>query len=1163
MSNLIDAERPWPGLLPFTEDARAFFHGRETETDELYRFIEREPLTVLFGQSGLGKSSLLRAGVFPLLRRASHLPVYLRLNLEVDAPPLIDQVWQAIKAECAANEVSATTAVPGDSFWKYLHRTDTRLLNLHRRTVSPVLVFDQFEELFTIGRQTPEQNARCQGFLEELGELIENRLPPAFESELTDHPERLDQFDLLRQNLKIVFAFREDYLAEFEGLKVLIRPIMQNRMRLSPMNGNLAAKAIRQAGAGRVSEVVAARIVRFVGGAKGDQITGLEQVPVEPALLSLVCHELNEQRIARNETQISVDLIQGDNAQHIIEQFYNQGFAGFDVNVRHFVEDHLLTAAGYRDSYALDNALTTANISEADVQILVDRRILRREERGGLVRLELIHDVLAAVAKASRDSRREADALAAAQLLIAKQRRRQRWVAAAAGVALIVLAGVSWLAVEAELARADAAKASVTANTALAEAKKQTAMANLALKKETDARNREAAALADAQAQSAEAKKQAKVAFSRGLITQGNEILDGHTAHAWTAGPLLALEARSVVMDVSTLGMLMKARAAVEVKDVVMSGPQQSPILSVAFSPDGKTLATGSAGKTLRVWDVASRQPLGEPLRGHENVVNSVAFSPDGKILATGSADKTVRLWDVASRKPLGEPLRGHEEAVYSVAFSPDGKTLASGSRDKTVRLWNVASRQPLGEPLRGHGDVVYSVAFSPDGKTLASASADKTVRLWDVTSRQPLGEPLRGHEDYVNSVAFSPDGKTLATGSTDRTVRLWDVASRQPLGEPLRGHEDVVYSVAFSPDGKTLATGSWDKTVRLWDVASRKPLGEPLHGHEEAVYAVAFSPDGKTLATGSSDKTVRLWNVASRQPLGAPLRGHEDSVNSVAFSPDGKTLATGSSDKTVRLWDVASRQPLGGPLRGHGDSVNSVAFSPNGKTLATGSADKTARLWDIISRQPLGKPLRGHGDSVNSVAFSPDGKTLATGSADKTVRLWDIISRQPVGEPLRGQEDSIKAVAISPDGKTLAAGSADKTVRLWDVASRKPLGEPLRGHEDVVFSVAFSPDGKTLATGSWDMMVRLWDVASRKPLGEPLHGHDSVVSSVAFSPDGKTLGTGSWDTTARLWDVDFASWHDELCDRLPRNLTRAEWNDFIGDFIPYGKTCPNLPLPN
>ena len=535
---MIDAERPWPGLLPFTEDARMFFHGREAETDDLFRLIEREPLTVLFGQSGLGKSSLLNAGVFPCLRRAGYLPVYLRLSLDETAPELIEQVWHALICECVDHEVTATPPQPDDSFWQYLHRPGTRFLNPHGRPVVPVLAFDQFEEIFTLGRQTPEQTARTRVLLQQLGELIENRLPPALESELTDHPERMDQFDLLRQNVKIVFTFREDYLAEFEGLKTLIRPIMQNRMRLAPMRGDRASDAIQQAAAGRLSTAVAARIVKFVGGAAMGGAGKLEEISVEPALLSLVCRELNEQRIALRQTEISADLLQGENTQQIIAQFYSQGFAGLDVRVRYFVEDRLLTAAGYRDSCALENALTEPGVSEEAIQILVDRRILRREERGGLVRLELIHDVLAIVAKASRDARREAAALEAAQLLVAKQKRRQRIVAAWAAVLVAALVGVSWLAVMASRGKKEAVAAELKAVSAQHRADQQ---AKLAIDQQQIAQSESARAVSaeqlakSKQLQLADALEKADAATSKATSEAAEKEKQRWRAVVWAA----------------------------------------------------------------------------------------------------------------------------------------------------------------------------------------------------------------------------------------------------------------------------------------------------------------------------------------------------------------------------------------------------------------------------------------------------------------------------------------------------------------------------------------------------------------------------------------------------------------------------------------------------
>ena len=548
-------------------------------------------------------------------------------------------------------------------------------------------------------------------------------------------------------------------------------------------------------------------------------------------------------------------------------------------------------------------------------------------------------------------------------------------------------------------------------------------------------------------------------------------------------------------------------------------------ICSVAFSPDGQTIVSGSCDRTLRLWDFYGSL-IEEPFRGHEGDVCSVAFSPDGQLIVSGSQDGTVRLWNLHGNL-IGQPFQGHESYVWSVAFSPDGQTIASGGDDWTVRLWNLHGNL-IGQPFKGHESSVFSVAFSPDGQTLVTGSDDQTVRLWNLHGNL-ISQPFQGHEMAVRSVAFSPDAQTIVSGSWDRTVRLWNLQGK-PIGQPFQRHERYVLSVAFSPDGQTIASGSWDGTVCLWNLHGN--LINQLFQGKTYVRSIAFSPDGQTLASGSDDRILHLWHLQDKlidQPFQVhEFQAHESNVWSVAFNPAGQTIVSGGWDGTLRLWDLQGK-PIGQPFQGHEMAVRSVAFSPDGRTIASGSNDRTVRLWDLHGN-PIGQPFQGHESYVLSVAFSPDDQTVLTGSWDGTLRLWDLHGNL-IGQPLQAHGIAVRSVAFSPDGQTIASGSDDRTVCLWDLQGKR-LGQPFQGHEDCVWSVAFSPDGQTIVSGSRDRTLRLWDTQGN-PISQPFQGHEGCITSVTFSPDGDFIVSGSDDQTVRLWQVGWRAWLRVCCDRL------------------------------
>jgi WD40 repeat protein len=546
--------------------------------------------------------------------------------------------------------------------------------------------------------------------------------------------------------------------------------------------------------------------------------------------------------------------------------------------------------------------------------------------------------------------------------------------------------------------------------------------------------------------------------------------------------------------------------------------------VAAAFSPDGKTAVTGGEDDRLRFWDASDKQPGGllRDVATQDSSVTSVAFSPDGATIATTGL-KVLRLWDAATGELRAGPVT-QLGAIRHVAFSPDGRALLAGSDGGTARLYDPRTGRPIGPPLQ-HEVAVLAVAVSPDGRTLATATRDGTTHLWDADTLAPLGPPLRHRQFAVTAAAFSPDGQTLLTATERGRAYLWDVEPQAVLGRPLP-HKGGVEAVAFSPDSQTALTGALTQPeptrrgqpgeARLWDPRTGQSLGPPL-AHPTPINRVAFRPDGQAFLVVGRE-TAQFWDAATRQPLPPAVKG-DDLIAASALSADGKLLMTAYFTDGFQLWDTATGNKVGS-LKG-GGPFHAGAFSPGGKLLLTGGADRTARLWEVPSLAPVGDPLK-HRGSVGAVAFSPDGRYFLTGEmmGDNAARLWETEGRRAVGPALL-HRNMVQAVAFSPDGETLLTASSDGTARLWERATGRPLGPVLR-HGREVKAAAFSPDGRRVLTGSWDTTARLWAVPRPVP-GDPerVRLWAEVETGLELNGSGGVLALdeAQWQERRRLLD--------------------------------------------
>lgn len=1206
---LVDREHPWPGLAAFDETAQQFFNGRTHESAELRRLVLQAPLTVLFGKSGLGKSSLLQAGLFPLLRADHIFPVYVRLDVRDRRAPLIDQMRDKLSAEISAHAVETSGGHRDESLWEYLHRADVELWSQQNYLLTPLFVLDQFEEIFTLGSEHPEEIAR---FRTDLGDLIENRIPAELAARIEQSETAAAALDLRAQRYKVLVSFREDFLPALEGWKRELPSIMRNRLRLLPMSSERAHEAVHVTAPHLVDAALAHEIVRFVAAAQQEggpaaalQADTMSGVEVEPALLSLVCHGLNERRLTQKKSTLDRALLHGT-GQAIVSDFYRRALADIPERTHRFIENELITERGFRKPCDVDDARTVHGVTDAEINLLVDRRLLRKEPYHGTERVELTHDLLTRVVRDHRELERERDRV---------RRQRRRLLLLGTGMALLVAVSVGFAllfvraerlreaaelaAIDAERMREDAEIAATDAerqrrladeSAADAEAQRQRAVeaaARVRAARDSERTQREYAEAQrkDAVAQRDRAEHQSRLALARQRLAQADaEFTAGYDSlvrstllaieslrASWTpdAHELLVLRnsilpprperrwrAHDAGVSAIALGkrwLVTQSRTGTAVWDTEgwglvarMGGPHGSPYDDVALSDDGRWIA-GTCGWTAWcVWEAGAWDTPRMIREGQQHP--SFSFSPDGYRLAVKAREKdTLDIYDTSTWERYASFAA---PGAVAVAWSPNGRWLTT-SGSGVIRLLD--SERNYQEAARTPSETGPGLYFNPAGVLLQDAGG--FPRLWEIDAPQgpdqrPALSPLGGDRRFVRSstpslrqaFALSADSKFVATPDG-----LYSAAT----GTGLLRLPALPRVAMFLPGERTLLFGQDDGMIELVSFDRREAARLDLAA---VPTSVDFSSDGRYLAVAHDDGVIRLFDPVTLTPTHRLQAG--GPVSSVRFCPGAKWLL-GVSKQGVTVFSVRGWQRLAHIV--HEDSIEGIGCT---ETMIVSRAGKRVSLVHLS--QAGRTTTLNHDDHVENVSLSPDGawvKTRTTplfkrgeGVVRPTIStLWSAADGRRMARRSHGRDD------LAAQGNYTLGPQYETELLEGDSAALQQLSSPTLEFTAIAETMSLTTPASRLVWPS-RKTVRGADLLDRYLEGAASYAHISKLKDGSVSSDGRRLATVGEDGTVRLWPLAADDLIAHVCQRLSRNLTQEEWGRLGADGHPRPHTCPNLP---
>jgi WD40 repeat protein len=1070
---------PYKGLAPFDDselDALLFF-GREREIEVIVANLMASRLTVLYGPSGVGKTSLLQAGVAHRLRREQHAIVVVFSAWTGDA---VANLLDAVEAAVGDRAGALRRGVPlADALAAWTRRLDAELY----------LVLDQFEEYFLY-----HENERGPGTLAE-------ELPEA----------------LRRAGLRVNFliGIREDSLASLDAFKARIPNLFGNSQRLDRLERRAARAAILgplerynelvAAGDGveAESELVEAVLDEVAAGRVDLGLSGRGAVGeedsdrIEAPYLQLVLERLWEVETSRNSHRLRLETLRElGGAAHIVEDHLERAMAELSPDEKDAAAamyNHLVTPSGTKIAHRAGDLAGYASIDEAEtqhvLQRLVEERIVRAAEDGAEgPRYEIFHDVLADAVLAWR-TEHEAERKLEAERATAARRHRRLLEFAIGALVLIAILG---------------------------------AIAVYALVQRGDARS---------QAHRARGRELAAKALTSAPVDPEQAVRDAVQATRFERSPAVANVLRTTLLGMRVKAVLPAGGKPVanvdfspDGKRLVVAGGDGlariyrasdgkhvrdlrdgSALSAAVFSPDGTKIATAGDDSTARLWD--TRNGALQHVLRHGGPVTSATFSRDGRLLATTSEDKTARIWDVSSGREL-QRLE-HPGGVRSASFSGDGKLLVTrlvpAAFDRTARVWDVATGTLLDR--FSQPDYMKVARFEPTGPLLVTAGLGHDARVWNAQTGR-LVHTLVGHTSGITDAEFSSSDRQIVTASSDESARVWDTGTDDLVGV-LTGHQNYVIRAIFSPDGQWVATTSRDRVARIFD-----PIGTlrvTLVGHRDTVTDAAFSPDGQSIATASADGTARLWD-ARVQPDLVPLGHQSDKVTAVAFTQDGRRVVSAEPSGTVRVWRVGEPGHVLATMKPPG-RVTAVAISGDGRRSATSAPDGSVQVRDVSNGRSVA--VIRNGRAALALALSFDGRRLAAIGTNGRTHIWDVDSQKSLG--MVGAQ--ALTASFSADGGRLVTGGSDAIAHIWDVRSRKQVTPPLAGHRALITSAAFSHNGRYVVTTSRDHDARIWDARTGRLLLPALAGSYAQINSAAFSADDRWVVTAGPAATG-IWDV-------------------------------------------